>query len=217
MKLNDAEIGAEINEAHHAACLAAETAVDQALLCGTLLCRQKTRVGHGKWISWVTEHCDFSHDTANVYMRAHRAKTRGLVFSSLSELLRRERTTVVRKPNYIDAPTPPNNLPIDLDAEQWRQARCTFLVLRWLAKDLAKREIDAVATLRALTEEEKQQLRAHVRVVHRLMAEFSHGFQCLRFGRELQPLEQASMEDFRNAKWSAVPAAAEETAELLNS
>jgi hypothetical protein len=80
-----------INCEHEQARLCASNAIEAAMRCGELLIAQKKRVRHGEFQAWVKEHCAFSHDTANVYMRITRQKTSGLVFSSLAHMLTYER------------------------------------------------------------------------------------------------------------------------------
>ncbi len=57
-----------------------------AVEIGALLAKQKDELEHGEWQSWVFENCLFSLRTAQIYMRAHKAKTQGLRFSALKSL-----------------------------------------------------------------------------------------------------------------------------------
>jgi hypothetical protein len=68
-------IATQINELHaQAESLArmakdkAEEALSAALECGRLLISQKKSVGHGNWLSWVDDNCNFTEETARKYM-----------------------------------------------------------------------------------------------------------------------------------------------------
>lgn len=73
-------LAAEINTAH-AACLAADEPIKQAIIdkcnavrkCGILLQEVKAAVGHGAFGRWIADNLTFSYDTAALYMRFARA------------------------------------------------------------------------------------------------------------------------------------------------
>jgi Protein of unknown function (DUF3102) len=119
-----------INHEHMLATEAAEDAITHAIRCGELLIQQKHRSRHGTFQAWVRDHCEFSHDTANAYMRAARAKTSGLVFSSLREIITRERAEKRCRKVHIPLFTRPDpkdfELPADLDRNAWSVARETM-------------------------------------------------------------------------------------------
>jgi hypothetical protein len=60
----------EINVEHRLARESAETAMQHAVRCGHLLAEHKAKLEHGEFGKWIEEHCEFSHATANNYMRA---------------------------------------------------------------------------------------------------------------------------------------------------
>ncbi len=59
----------EINQEHELFIYSQRSAIEHAVRCGQLLCEQKARLKHGEWIPWVKEHCGFSEDMAQRYMR----------------------------------------------------------------------------------------------------------------------------------------------------
>src|SRR3989442_5896878 len=50
----------------------ARDALTHARAAGELLIRAKNEFGHGYWMKWVEQACQFSHSTANLYMRIAR-------------------------------------------------------------------------------------------------------------------------------------------------
>lgn len=60
----------DINDAHLCAKECADLAVDHARRCGKLLIAKKDSMKHGEWGEWIRLYCDFSHSTANIYMKA---------------------------------------------------------------------------------------------------------------------------------------------------
>lgn len=62
----------QINDAHSAARQSMRDAVEHAVKAGELLAAAKEQIGHGRWLSWVGEHCEFSARTAQAYMRLAR-------------------------------------------------------------------------------------------------------------------------------------------------
>ncbi len=75
-------IAASINKAH-SECMAADGDIRDVILgkinkareCGEFLLDAKERIGHGKWLNWVTANLAFSEDTAARYMRFAKANT----------------------------------------------------------------------------------------------------------------------------------------------
>jgi hypothetical protein len=122
-----------INREHDQAQMHAQTAIDHAIRCGELLIAMKKRLKHGEFQDWVKAHCCFSHDTCNVYMRATRKKTRGLVFSSLAALLAYERSEKRGRPEKFIRQhliTPDFGLPEGHDADAWAYAQAATTLLR---------------------------------------------------------------------------------------
>lgn len=58
----------EINAAHGACLGAAKDALSHAIEVGKLLVGAKAKMGHGGWLEWVHENCEFSEQTARAYM-----------------------------------------------------------------------------------------------------------------------------------------------------
>ena len=54
---------------------ASRTAVEAGVRIGELLTEVKASVGHGSFIPWVNEHCEFSHKSAQRYMSAFQVKS----------------------------------------------------------------------------------------------------------------------------------------------
>lgn len=67
-------LAAEINRAHDLACRAAQTTLDHAIAVGERLNEAKAILGHGKWLPWLAENCDFSERMARNYMRLAKHK-----------------------------------------------------------------------------------------------------------------------------------------------
>lgn len=76
----------EINEAHRAARLDAESAVKNAIHCGQLLIAKKDDLHHGDFQQWVDKHCEFAYSTGARYMTAAKKSLQGVEISSLSAL-----------------------------------------------------------------------------------------------------------------------------------
>jgi hypothetical protein len=123
------DLAPEINEAHHMARVAAESAVEHAIRCGELLIQQKKRLKHGQFVDWVKEHCDFSYPSAVLYMRSTRHKDKALSFSSLSQLLTAEKVGdnpgAPPKPRYAyeEAIQPDFELPPGHDPRAWQMRK----------------------------------------------------------------------------------------------
>ena len=63
-------IAQEINTAHELARTAQKRSLEAARQCGELLTTAKREIGHGRWRSWLREHCpQISERTASRYMR----------------------------------------------------------------------------------------------------------------------------------------------------
>ena len=67
-----AGLAAEINQDHDSYRRGARTTFQYARAAGEKLLRVKEIVGHGQWIDWVEENCDFSARTAQQYVRIAR-------------------------------------------------------------------------------------------------------------------------------------------------
>ena len=61
-----------INAAHAAVVAAERDALRHAVRAGALLEAMKGRLGHGRFLPWIAEHCDFGDRTAQLYMQLAR-------------------------------------------------------------------------------------------------------------------------------------------------
>jgi hypothetical protein len=154
-----------INCEHERAVAATEAAILHAINCGELLLRKKKQCRHGEWQQWVQEHCNFSHDTATVYMRAARAKTRGLVFSSLKNMLEFERAVKNPRVEYISFNSDLNLARFksseDGDPKLYGVARAALDAVARLARDVEP--LDGCALVRALPPADCEKYRPYVR------------------------------------------------------
>jgi hypothetical protein len=197
-----ADIRDEINAEHHYAREAAESAVGHAIQCGELLIEQKKRVGHGKFTAWIKENCDFSDDTARIYMRASRQKTRGLVFSSLSQLLAYDRADKVKpRAEYIVTTRPDFDLPPGRDVNQWAYAHQTEKQLQWFAS-FAK-QIDPLAVARGALPEERKKLRAHQHALRCFAINLDMALSSVTWGHEYEPLESLPIDAQLKLYWNS--------------
>jgi len=62
----------QINEQHDKCKVALTAGVEHAIKAGTLLTEAKQRVGHGGWLAWIQDNCNFSQRTVQAYMRVAR-------------------------------------------------------------------------------------------------------------------------------------------------
>jgi len=62
-------IAERIKAEHHAAVVAAGTAIEHAIACGQLLIEAKAQVQHGEWLPWLEANCELSARQAQKYMR----------------------------------------------------------------------------------------------------------------------------------------------------
>lgn len=76
-----------INAEHALAQQCAGTAVEHAVRCGQLLLEVKSGLNHGEFLPWIEANCEFSGQSARVYMAAAKQNARGLAISSLAKLL----------------------------------------------------------------------------------------------------------------------------------
>lgn len=122
MRVGGAE---EINQEHRLARSKAESAVQHAIRCGELLMRQKAELKHGEFKPWIETNCEFSYQSARVYMNATRQKDRGLSFSSLAQALGygeetpppAQQTTLPIDPPPATSTPPPDFSTLDLSDE----------------------------------------------------------------------------------------------------
>jgi len=63
------DVIAEINRQHELAGLAVRRGLEHAKRAGELLIAAKAYLGHGRFLPWVEENCQFSCRTAQLYMR----------------------------------------------------------------------------------------------------------------------------------------------------
>ncbi len=176
-----------INDAHAQAQACAQSAIEHAIRCGELLIAQKRRLKHGEFQDWVRDHCTFSHDTANVYMRATRKKTRGLVFSSLAALLAYERTekSPKRAGYFIDEQLSIDDLrlPEGHDPKDWAYARQAAKLLARIALHI--RYADPLRVARGALRDEYDAIDASARVIHGFVAELRNGISYARSGKPI--------------------------------
>jgi hypothetical protein len=64
----------QINAEHRACEVAVASAVEHAIRAGEMLMEAKKQAGHGRWLPWLTENFEGSHDKAQVYMRLARKR-----------------------------------------------------------------------------------------------------------------------------------------------
>jgi hypothetical protein len=161
----------EINTEHELAKRSAEDAVAHAVRCGELLMAQKRRCGHGNFVAWVKEHCCFSHDTANIYMRTARKKTSALVFQSLRQLIESEKMDkrVRQVMPYTFSERHLRVLPAGHDVQAWSQFRQGAELVASFAKHFDSFDIEVMA--RGITRDEIPRFRPHVsRALEKLTA-----------------------------------------------
>lgn len=219
----DTEIGAEINAEHQLAAESFSSGMEHAIKCGQLLHRQKRTLKHGEFIPWVKANCDFSYETAKVYMLAVREKGRGLSFSSLKQLVHRNDD---KKPAsssescdpYSFSTSPPDDLRLrkDQDANQLLYAVRIDELFRWLARNL--RDIDVRTAVNGTLPYERQARIALLREVHRRVADLHQAYRCADFGMDYIPLNDLTFEERDSAMWDVLkPQPQEEAASPLNS
>lgn len=75
-----------INTEHRMARQSAESAVEHAIRCGQLLADVKAALPHGQFGKWIETNCEFSPQTARLYMKAATQNANGLAFSSVRHL-----------------------------------------------------------------------------------------------------------------------------------
>lgn len=92
-------LAARANAEHHAYETTQTAALAHAIAAGDALNAAKERVGHGGWLAWVDEHCDFTDRTAARYMRIARNKTRVSDLDSVRAAL-----DVLTAPRLVDVP-----------------------------------------------------------------------------------------------------------------
>jgi hypothetical protein len=80
------EAAHEINRLHTLAQGCAHDAVKNGIRCGEMLLAKKKQLKHGKFMSWVDEHCNFEYSTAARYMTAARQSSTGVEILTLSKL-----------------------------------------------------------------------------------------------------------------------------------
>jgi hypothetical protein len=76
----------DINALHHKARQCAETAVGFAIECGQMLLKRQDLTPSGQFKAWIEGHCDFAYSTALRYLKAAKADSTGVEFSTLSQL-----------------------------------------------------------------------------------------------------------------------------------
>ena len=63
------QLAEQINAEHEATEATARASIQHARAAGELLGQVKAQVGHGNWLPWLREHCQFSERTARRYMQ----------------------------------------------------------------------------------------------------------------------------------------------------
>lgn len=64
-----AQLAVKINAEHEATEKAAQASIQHARAAGDMLRKAKATVGHGNWLPWLEQHCQFSRRTAQTYMK----------------------------------------------------------------------------------------------------------------------------------------------------
>jgi len=68
-KLSLPELVARVNQEHKQLKECIIKGAHHALKAGELLWEAKRKAGHGRWLEWIAENCEFSERTAQLYMK----------------------------------------------------------------------------------------------------------------------------------------------------
>jgi len=94
------ELAAQIKAAHAGVLEAAKTAAERAIECGKALIEAKKLVPHGKWRSWLKEHCHVSERSAQLYMKIVRLGFDSATVAVLGLQAAAKVFYEIRDPNY---------------------------------------------------------------------------------------------------------------------
>ena len=118
-KLNALRLVKEIKSCHVRCQANYADSVNWAIKCGELLCEMKDHAGHGNFGGLVEQHFDFSHDTANVYMKLHKDlghlsnSERARILQDAKSVRSMQRTLAGPKETHtadpLDTPDPPEH------------------------------------------------------------------------------------------------------------
>jgi hypothetical protein len=67
--LSLSELVARVNEEHKQVKECVIKGAQHAVRAGELLWQAKRKAGHGRWLEWIAENCEFSERTAQIYMK----------------------------------------------------------------------------------------------------------------------------------------------------
>jgi Protein of unknown function (DUF3102) len=165
-------IAEQIDRAYELALMCATDAVKHAIECGRLLSEQKRRCKHGDFQNWVKANCCITHDNANIFMRAYRQKTSGLVFSSLRESIELARKGKGGRVKFIcqelNHPDDDFELPEGHSADDWAYMCATAKLLRSIERHL--KQVDPATVARGIARhKELQTIDLDAHRIHRLI------------------------------------------------
>jgi hypothetical protein len=67
--LSVSELVVRVNDAHRQVKECVIKGAQHAIKAGELLWEAKRKAGHGRWLEWMAENCEFSERTAQLYMK----------------------------------------------------------------------------------------------------------------------------------------------------
>ena len=150
------QLAADIKREHQAAEYSMSDSLMHARAAGVKLLEVKSRLPYGEWMSWVRTHCEFSHATANLYMKvAKRWDTLGDSQQVTNLTLRQASELMYMDPSDEDAEATAElvNLKLldwpDLDGLDPLEVRALVKEVRLYYEDLCFEPDEAVAAKRA--------------------------------------------------------------------
>jgi hypothetical protein len=94
-----ATLAARIAAEHRAFVAAVKRGLEHAIAAGHLLIKAKDRLGHGKWLPWLSDHCQVPERTAQLYMRlARHAPELARKSATVADLTVREAASLITAP-----------------------------------------------------------------------------------------------------------------------
>jgi hypothetical protein len=63
------ELATKLNQEHRQVKECVIKSAQHAVKAGELLWEAKRKAGHGRWLEWIAENCEFSERTAQLYMK----------------------------------------------------------------------------------------------------------------------------------------------------
>lgn len=197
----DYDAAEEINRQHLLAMQASDDLIEAAIRCGELLIEQKRRCGHGHFQAWVKEHCLFSHDSANCYMLCAKRKNESARFSSIRELVQRERAG--RKAAKIEYAHLKRTRPEPAPGWHNAEERAHFIAVgNWLGHLASEvRKHDALAVFSGALESDISTLRRVLSPIRKFLTELDG--QASRVGMGLPPVSPDDRQQlWVNREWS---------------